>query len=108
MRCVHDGQTDFSFQISRAMSQSPNSQFILPNDTGICVLDCKTAFGGLTSKEKLYAHYISQASWYGSLICLYQVWFSFNNSLINVHINLTKEKILVACDIRCHLYFEIE
>ena len=54
-------------------SDNKNSQFILPNDTGICLLDCKTAFSGLTTKEKNYAHYLGQASWYGSLICLYQV-----------------------------------
>ena len=52
-------------------------QFTLPNDTSICLLNCETAFNGLTDKEKSYAHYISQASWYGSLICLYQVITAF-------------------------------
>ena len=49
------------------------SQFVIPNSADVCVLDCQTAFNGLTSKEKLYAHYLSQASWYGSLVCLFQV-----------------------------------
>ncbi len=48
------------------------SQFILPNDSGIVLLSCDAAFKALTSKEKLYSHYLSQASWYGSLICLLQ------------------------------------
>jgi len=49
------------------------SRFTLPNDIGICLLECMEAFKGLTDKEKLYAHYLAQASWFGSLICLYQV-----------------------------------
>ncbi|CAG2227517.1 DPP3 [Mytilus edulis] len=48
------------------------SQYIIPNDTGVCLLDCITAFEGLTPKERLYAHYIAQASWYGGLIVLVQ------------------------------------
>ena len=50
-----------------------NSQYIIQNDTGVCVLDCQMAFNGLTEKERLYAHYISQASWFGGLIVLVQV-----------------------------------
>ena len=49
------------------------TQHIIPNDTDILVLDCKTAFNGLTSREKLYAHYLGRASWNGSLICLLQL-----------------------------------
>ncbi|XP_033735100.1 dipeptidyl peptidase 3-like [Pecten maximus] len=48
------------------------SQYVMPNDTGLCLLDCSDAFGNLTDREKLYAHYISQASWYGGLIVLVQ------------------------------------
>ncbi|XP_064621845.1 dipeptidyl peptidase 3-like isoform X2 [Lineus longissimus] len=48
------------------------SQFILPNDTGVVLLDCKTAFEGLTQKERHYAYHLSQASWYGGLIVLIQ------------------------------------
>ncbi|XP_021378701.1 dipeptidyl peptidase 3-like [Mizuhopecten yessoensis] len=48
------------------------SQYVMPNDTGLCLLDCTKAFDNLTDKEKLYAHYISQASWYGGLIVLVQ------------------------------------
>lgn len=66
--------SQISFQIvSKMGSFDKKAQFILPNDTGICLLECKTAFSGLTKKEKSYSHYLSQASWYGSLICLYQV-----------------------------------
>lgn len=48
------------------------SHYIIPNSTGICLLDCTTAFKNLTDQEKKYAHYISQASWYGGLIVLVQ------------------------------------
>lgn len=48
------------------------SQYIIPNSTGICLLDCETAFKNLTEKERKYAHYLSQASWYGGLIVLVQ------------------------------------
>ena len=49
------------------------TNYVFPNDVEFCLLDCKEAFDGLTSKEKKYAHYISRASWYGGLIVLYQV-----------------------------------
>lgn len=48
------------------------SRFTLPNDTGICLLECRQAFEALSVQEKKYAHFIAQASWHGSLICLFQ------------------------------------
>jgi len=55
---------------------SDNSQYILPNSTGICLLDCSVAFDKLTDRERKYAHYISQAAWYGGLVVLVQVVYS--------------------------------
>ncbi|CAH1792287.1 unnamed protein product [Owenia fusiformis] len=49
-----------------------SDQYVLQPNTGIVLLGCKTAFDGLTNKEKLYAHYLSQAAWYGGLIVLVQ------------------------------------
>ncbi|KAK3093576.1 hypothetical protein FSP39_017632 [Pinctada imbricata] len=48
------------------------SQYILPSETEVVLLDCETAFNGLTVQEKKYSHYLSQASFYGGLICLFQ------------------------------------
>ncbi|KAF7697226.1 dipeptidyl peptidase 3 [Silurus meridionalis] len=49
-----------------------DSQYYLPNDIGISVLDCAEAFRLLSSKEQLYAHYLSRAAWYGGLVVLLQ------------------------------------
>ncbi|XP_022920138.2 dipeptidyl peptidase 3 [Onthophagus taurus] len=45
---------------------------ILPQDQPIVYLDAGTAFKGLTEKEKLYAYFLSKASWTGGLITLLQ------------------------------------
>ncbi len=39
----------------------------------VTVLDGQAAFDGLTAKEKLYAHWMSQASWWGALITFEQL-----------------------------------
>uniref|UniRef100_A0A803STP2 Dipeptidyl peptidase 3 n=1 Tax=Anolis carolinensis TaxID=28377 RepID=A0A803STP2_ANOCA len=49
-----------------------DSQYILPNDVGIAVLDCVEAFRLLSPEERLYAHYLSRACWYGGLVVLLQ------------------------------------
>ena len=71
------------------------SLYLIPKDVPISLLDVTAAFSALTPQvgrahvaagvrakiaanvgfvqEKCYAHYIAQASWSGSLICLFQV-----------------------------------
>lgn len=48
------------------------SQYIISREVDINLLNCGSAFSGLTEKEKLYAHYLCRASWEGALICLLQ------------------------------------
>ena len=48
------------------------SQHELPLDTPILYLKVEEAFAGLTTKERRYAHHLSQASWWGGFIVLCQ------------------------------------
>lgn len=59
--------------MSTDQKKKVDPQFILQNDTPVVELNAADAFEKLTDQEKLYAHYISKASWYGSLTCLVQV-----------------------------------
>uniref|UniRef100_A0A646QCZ7 Dipeptidyl peptidase 3 n=1 Tax=Hemiscolopendra marginata TaxID=943146 RepID=A0A646QCZ7_9MYRI len=56
------------------------SLYMFPNDQPVVVLDSQKPFEDLNSQEKLYAHYLSQASWNGGLIVLVQT--SFESPLI--------------------------
>ncbi|XP_028565742.2 dipeptidyl peptidase 3 [Podarcis muralis] len=47
-------------------------QYVLPNDIGVAMLDCAEAFHLLSAEERLYAHYLSRACWYGGLVVLQQ------------------------------------
>lgn len=49
-----------------------DTQYILPNDIGVSSLDCREAFRLLSPTERLYAHHLSRASWYGGLAVLLQ------------------------------------
>ncbi|KAM8940170.1 dipeptidyl peptidase 3 isoform 2-T2 [Pelodytes ibericus] len=49
-----------------------SSQYVLPNDLPVALLDCEEAFSLLSAEEKLYTHFLSQASYYGGLIVLFQ------------------------------------
>jgi len=53
-------------------TQEQNSQYIIPNETEVALLDCKEAFEGLSPQEKLYSHHLAQASFKGGLVCLFQ------------------------------------
>ncbi|KAH9508219.1 bifunctional diacylglycerol diphosphate phosphatase/phosphatidate phosphatase [Bulinus truncatus] len=48
------------------------SQYVIPAHTEVILLDCQEAFENLSEKEKLYAHYLAQASFKGGLIVLFQ------------------------------------
>ena len=48
------------------------SAYVIPPDTPISKLEAREAFEGLSEKEKHYCHFLSRASWEGSVICLLQ------------------------------------
>ncbi|XP_012580585.1 PREDICTED: dipeptidyl peptidase 3 [Condylura cristata] len=49
-----------------------DTQYILPSDIGVSSLDCREAFRLLSPTERLYAHHLSRAAWYGGLAVLLQ------------------------------------
>ncbi|XP_053575996.1 dipeptidyl peptidase 3 [Bombina bombina] len=57
---------------ARKVKMSVSKQYVLPNDLPVALLECEDAFVLLSAEEKLYAHYLSRASFYGGLIVLFQ------------------------------------
>lgn len=55
------------------MASKCDSDYVLPNNQPVVLLDCNVAFNALTKEEKLYAHHLSRACWNGGLIVLIQV-----------------------------------
>lgn len=45
----------------------------VPVETPVYLLNCAAAWNALSDQEKLYAHYLSQASWAGTKICMRQL-----------------------------------
>jgi len=76
--------SEHSFCLSYNM-MSDTVHFVIPKNQPVVELDCTTAFRGLTTKEKLYAHYLSQASWHGGLIVLVQVSINRGKLLYGLH-----------------------
>ena len=54
------------------MASKIPSLYVLENSTPVTKPACLEAFGALESREQKYLHYLSQASWYGSTVCLFQ------------------------------------
>ncbi|KAL4075542.1 peptidase family M49-domain-containing protein [Scleroderma citrinum] len=57
-----------NFTVRRAMASLMTERYLADKSPSICRVEVAHAFEQLTSKEKLYAHYIGQASWAGGRI----------------------------------------
>jgi dipeptidyl-peptidase-3 len=73
-------------------------QYITPENTPIHKLQIADAFTKLNDQERKYAHYLSQASWQGSRICLFQLspespilFELFQNLFSNNRVELLRE-----------------
>ncbi|XP_030876052.1 dipeptidyl peptidase 3 isoform X4 [Leptonychotes weddellii] len=64
--------SEFAMRAAAAAGPMADAQYILPNDIGVFSLDCREAFRLLSPTERLYAHHLSRAAWYGGLAVLLQ------------------------------------
>uniref|UniRef100_A0A2K6LE27 Dipeptidyl peptidase 3 n=1 Tax=Rhinopithecus bieti TaxID=61621 RepID=A0A2K6LE27_RHIBE len=64
--------SEFANGAAAAAGPMADTQYILPNDIGVSSLDCREAFRLLSPTERLYAHHLSRAAWYGGLAVLLQ------------------------------------
>ncbi|XP_054999150.1 dipeptidyl peptidase 3 isoform X3 [Sorex araneus] len=64
--------SEFAKRAAAAAGPMADTQYILPNDIGVSSLDCREAFRLLSPSERLYAHHLSRAAWYGGLAVLLQ------------------------------------
>lgn len=74
------------------MADADKSLYELPNSTPITWLDCADAFSKLEKKEKLYAYYLSRASWIGGFATILQVSPESGPLFVLLH------KTFSACD----------
>ncbi|KAK0394876.1 hypothetical protein QR680_000982 [Steinernema hermaphroditum] len=65
--------------------QPINPFYVLSNDSPIVKLDCDEAFKGLTDRQKLYAHYIAKASFYGAMATYAQVSYESLGIFVLLH-----------------------
>uniref|UniRef100_A0A2K6GMN5 Dipeptidyl peptidase 3 n=1 Tax=Propithecus coquereli TaxID=379532 RepID=A0A2K6GMN5_PROCO len=64
--------SEFANRAAAGGEPMADTQYILPNDIGVSSLDCREAFRLLSPTERLYAHHLSRAAWYGGLAVLLQ------------------------------------
>ena len=74
------------------------SEYIYANDTPVLQLDAELAFNNLTEEERLYAHFLSKASWFGSVIDLFQTSFE-SPPIFTLFVRLLKHQSLEELEI---------
>uniref|UniRef100_A0A8C3PCV0 Dipeptidyl peptidase 3 n=1 Tax=Chrysemys picta bellii TaxID=8478 RepID=A0A8C3PCV0_CHRPI len=71
-RCYSEAGAQWLETAPAAAGVAGPQTYVLPNDVGLALLDCSEAFRLLLRGERLYAHYLSRACWYGGLVVLLQ------------------------------------
>jgi len=71
MMMDHDDDDEDDVEVS--VEEPERRTDIISLETAVVKWDMAEPFNRLTAREKLYAHYMSKAAWYGSLIIPVQV-----------------------------------